>query len=372
MLRRQVPDRVPVMPGYGTWYASRALGGDLFDVEQGRMHAGEIVAEITRRYGCENWYWCGYGDSIEQTGSDGHMARSSVQTTIDDDRYVETVTMAGRTGAVETRLMHSRHNPVVQLDGFIKDPARDWPIYHSCMGDDWRWGSATTLADIPKPALDLGVTSFGLTLPVDFWKDLRCDSVLAITDLCDGASVMEEAFEWHRHYSFELLTARLRIHPPPDMIHLQGSSSSLSLISPDIYRKYNLNFINMACALAHAKGVPVQIHHCGRSARLVEILHDMTDVDVIHPLEPPPGGDVSLREVKRRFGDRLVLMGNLNTYQLMLHGSPREVKEAARQCIYDAAEGGGFILTNGDQLGRDTPEENVMAMVEAAHEYGVY
>ena len=49
-----------------------------------------------------------------------------------------------------------------------------------------------------------------------------------------------------------------------------------------------------------------------------------------------------------------------------------EVKAAARQCIDDAAEGGRFILTTGDQIGRDTPEKNVMAMVEAAYECGTY
>jgi len=37
-----------------------------------------------------------------------------------------------------------------------------------------------------------------------------------------------------------------------------------------------------------------------------------------------------------------------------------------------AAEGGGFILSTGDQCGRDTPDENIYAMVETAREYGAY
>ena len=156
------------------------------------------------------------------------------------------------------------------------------------------------------------------------------------------------------------------------MVHLQGSSSSLSMISPAIYERYNLKFIQSACEIAHKKNVPVQIHHCGKSAKLVEILYNSTDVDVIHPLEPPPGGDVDLAEIKKRFGDKIVLMGNLNTYQLMLYGTPADVREATRKAIEDAAEGGRFILANGDQLGRDTPEENIIAMVEAAHEFGQY
>lgn len=191
-------------------------------------------------------------------------------------------------------------------------------------------------------------------------------------DMYDGQTSMEEAMEWHERYSTKKLAARLAVYPLPDMIHLQGSSSSLSVISPSIYRKYNINFINNVCKLAHDHHVPVQIHHCGKSAGLVNILYNETDVDIIHPLEPAPGGDVDLGLVKRQFGNRFILMGNLNTYQLMLSGTPDQVKEEARRCIEAAADGGGFILTTGDQIGRETPEANVMAMVEAAYEYGVY
>jgi uroporphyrinogen decarboxylase len=372
VVHREIPDRVPVMPGYGTWYASRVCGGDLFDIEEGRLSAQQIIVDITKRYGCEFWYWTGYGDGIAQTGSDGIAETRVSRTDVDSDHYVQSITMSTTAGEIDQQIAHSRINPATAITGFVKDPERDWPIYHAYAGDNWEWATTSTLSDIPQDALDLGITTFGVCLPVDFWKDLRCDTAVALMDMYDGIPVMEEAMEWHERHSLDMLEARLRISPLPDMIHLQGSSSSLSMISPEIYKRYNVDFINRACKLAHSKDVPVQIHHCGRSAKLVEILYDMTEVDVIHPVEPPPGGDVDLREVKKRFGDRLIFMGNLNTYQLMLYGTPSEVKEAARRAIEDTAEGGGFILTNGDQLGRDTPEENVMAMVEAAYEYGVY
>ena len=38
----------------------------------------------------------------------------------------------------------------------------------------------------------------------------------------------------------------------------------------------------------------------------------------------------------------------------------------------DAGEGGRFILSTGDQCGRDTPDENLRALVEAVEEFGVY
>jgi uroporphyrinogen decarboxylase len=56
----------------------------------------------------------------------------------------------------------------------------------------------------------------------------------------------------------------------------------------------------------------------------------------------------------------------------MLSRDVNVVTEAAKQAIVDAAEGGRFILSTGDQCGRDTPDENLFAMVETARTFGRY
>jgi uroporphyrinogen decarboxylase len=56
----------------------------------------------------------------------------------------------------------------------------------------------------------------------------------------------------------------------------------------------------------------------------------------------------------------------------MLLGSRQDVVAAAKKAIDDAAAGGRFILSTGDQCGRDTPDENLRAMVETARTYGRY
>lgn len=114
------------------------------------------------------------------------------------------------------------------------------------------------------------------------------------------------------------------------------------------------------------------LHSCGKERILVEICANETDLDCINPLEEPPMGDCDLAEVKRTFGKRLSLMGNIHTTKIMLHGTPEDVEKAAKWCIDVAAEGGGFILSTGDQCGRDTPEENIFKLVEVARTYGRY
>jgi uroporphyrinogen decarboxylase len=83
-------------------------------------------------------------------------------------------------------------------------------------------------------------------------------------------------------------------------------------------------------------------------------------------------GDCDLARIKKEFGSRISLMGNLHTTEVMLRGTPDQVRAASRNAIDDAAEGGGFILSTGDQCGRDTPHESIRAMVEVARTYGKY
>jgi uroporphyrinogen decarboxylase len=55
-----------------------------------------------------------------------------------------------------------------------------------------------------------------------------------------------------------------------------------------------------------------------------------------------------------------------------MDGMPEEVTEAARRCIEVGAPGGRFILSPGCELPRDTPAENLVALVEAARTFGRY
>jgi uroporphyrinogen decarboxylase len=104
----------------------------------------------------------------------------------------------------------------------------------------------------------------------------------------------------------------------------------------------------------------------------VEACANETDLDYVNPLEIPPMGDCNLAEIKQKFGHKLALMGNLHTTQTMLFGSVNDVRREALKAILAAGQNGGFVLSTGDQCGRDTPFENIFEIVRVAKEYGVY
>ena len=69
---------------------------------------------------------------------------------------------------------------------------------------------------------------------------------------------------------------------------------------------------------------------------------------------------------------RARLTGNLNTITVMQRGSVEDVERAAKKAIDDAAQGGGFVLSTGDQCPVDTPDENLFKLIEVARTYGRY
>jgi uroporphyrinogen decarboxylase len=83
-------------------------------------------------------------------------------------------------------------------------------------------------------------------------------------------------------------------------------------------------------------------------------------------------GDCDLAEIKGKFGHKLALMGNLHTTRVMLHGNVNDIRREALKAILAAGQNGGFVLSTGDQCGRDTAFENIFELVRVAKEFGVY
>ncbi len=79
-----------------------------------------------------------------------------------------------------------------------------------------------------------------------------------------------------------------------------------------------------------------------------------------------------LAETKRACKGRLTVLGNLNGIA-MRRWSPQQAEQAVKQAIADAAPGGGYILSdNHGEIPWQVPEEVIMAISEAVHQWGRY
>ena len=186
----------------------------------------------------------------------------------------------------------------------------------------------------------------------------------------DCPEILDEWFEMRMESGTRELELALSVKP--DYL-LFGGSGTLTLSGPELTMKYAIPALAKWTRLAKQAGVPTMLHSCGRSRLLVDMLVEHTDLNCVNPLEIPPMGDCDLAELKqaRRPADRP-------------HGQPaHHRRDAPRQRRRTSAQmatrpsttpatGGGFILSTGDQCGRDTPEANLVALVQTAKELGHY
>ena len=246
----------------------------------------------------------------------------------------------------------------------------NWPKLRAMMGEDENWCWEKIFNDRDRIG-ELGVYSVAIGIPQDWWFFQRDGGYnVMFYDYVDDPGYIQEIFEFYMRYALARVEAACVAGA--DEIMLGGSASSLSVSSPKNFRRYDLPFIQKAAEICKRYGVYSHLHVCGRSRKVVEMVAEETDIDVMEPLEEMPGGDVDIAEIKRRYGRKICLKGNLNTFEFMLRATPEQVEEKAKRLIDDCAADGGFVLSTGDQCGRDTPDANLFKLVEVAREYGRY
>ena len=96
-----------------------------------------------------------------------------------------------------------------------------------------------------------------------------------------------------------------------------------------------------------------------------------TGCDGLDPIEPPPQGDVRLRDVRRRHGRQMVLFGNLESSDLE-NLPPRTFRQEVATALAEGTEGDGrgfVLMPSGCPYGRrisDDTLRNYETMVEMA------
>lgn len=210
---------------------------------------------------------------------------------------------------------------------------------------------------------DDGVVALGVGLP---GLGLEPDSIYEYYD--NPGKVIKRCEDTHQ---WTMRRVKEYVKVKPDFI-LIGISGFMISNPETVFRKLALRTLKEVTAECRKAEVPTQIHCCGPEYDLVRISAEETDLSSINPLEIPPMGDCNLADLKKNFGKKISLMGNLHTTEVMLKGTPQDVERAVKKAMDDAKEGGGFILSTGDQCGRDTPDENIRTFVSAGRKYGRY
>jgi hypothetical protein len=367
--RNEKPDMVPVSPELWDVIPIRVSGRPFWEVggtSFSKMPLWKAQLDAYRYFECEAWIPIEPGLSRRQL----NMVTSSSAFNGPDLIVTE---VFYRTSKGE---MHELKHSVIDYDLWsiekpVKNLFEDMPKFEAYYFDDPSGLDYTLIQEAYSQTGDYGICEgiVGNTFFEFLSSIIEGGAVSAMLALNDYPEFFIPIQKRYIEYLTAIAEGIIR-NTDVDGIFLNCGTSSLDTISPALFNKWDLPLLYSVGKVA-AKNKKIFHYHLHGTGRA--LLGDIVEsgVNMICPLEASPRGDFDLAEVKRTFGDRLALKGNIDPFFLK-DGSILDIEDAVIGCINAAAAGGGFTLATGDGVLKDTPFENIVAMVQAGRKYGKY
>jgi uroporphyrinogen decarboxylase len=170
---------------------------------------------------------------------------------------------------------------------------------------------------------------------------------------------------------FAIALARRAVRAGADIIMLGDdyAYNSGPMMSPKVFKEFIQPRLARAVQAVKEEGAFCVKHSDGNLWPILDMIVD-TGVDAINPLEPVAGMDIA--EVKKKYGQRVCLIGNIDCGDLLSHAPVEKVVNTVKETIRSAAPGGGYILSSSNTIHSSVKPENYQAMIVAAHQYGTY
>jgi uroporphyrinogen decarboxylase len=151
---------------------------------------------------------------------------------------------------------------------------------------------------------------------------------------------------------------------------LAGQSGPL--FRPEIYRtivkprqKRLVQYIRSRTA------AKIWYHTCGNCIPYIPDLVD-NGVQILNPVQLSAKG-MDPHALKERFGRDIVFWGGaIDAQHVLPTASPEVIHENVRRNMQALMPGGGYVFNNCHNIQADVPPENVVALYDAAHEFGFY
>ncbi|MHB1484208.1 MAG: uroporphyrinogen decarboxylase family protein [Saccharofermentanales bacterium] len=365
-LSNKVPDRVPATPDISIMIPCKLTGKPFWEIEiNSNPSLASAYIDAAKFFGIDGWMFNGtlQYKHKSQVSYESKIIRSSPE--IWEVQHI----IHTPDGDMTQTLVSPWNNPSTLTEKPMKDIREDFKKVKHLFSDVIGYDD-TIYKQQKKEMGDQGMICCFISPPgLTMWS---C-TLMGLEDLTyayyDYPELFEELTELNDKVAVQQM--EMAIDAGVESI-LTGGSGSITLQSPELFRKLTLPTIKKVTKMCKDAGIISGIHSCGKENYLVESCANETDLDYVNPLEIPPMGDCDLADIKSKFGSKLALMGNLHTTKVMLNGSVDDVRRESLKAIRDAGAGGGFVLSTGDQCGRDTPFENIFEMVRVSKEFGSY
>ena len=185
--------------------------------------------------------------------------------------------------------------------------------------------------------------------------DLRGINTLML-DFYDDPVFVRDLFDFV--FQVGMCFARAQVEAGAEVIGIGDPAASL--VGPKLYEDFVWPYEKKMVDGLHALGARARLHICGNARQILQGMgrlgSDFVDLDSMVPVE----------EARGKMGSAQVVLGNLDPVRDLRNGTPQSVYSAVAECHRQA--GPAYIAGAGCEVVRDTPHENVRAMVRYARE----
>lgn len=357
--RGQPQDRRPVAPEFWYYYPAKVLGLSMVEFER-EVPFWQSLQKTFVRYECEGW-----GAVFPKVLNEAQPAVRFKREA--EGRYLETV----------TRRFHGRE--FTQVKEF-SDREPSWLKKHWAEGESPLMAAEMLLdADYSLDTAEMlhayetvgeaYLLEVWLGMPFfDFVADIMGFESAVLYFMQEDESTLRALRERYTEYQCGLVDKLCKRTPYESYVIGCGYSCN-SLIGPKLWRTWDKPYIAAVAKELHRHGRLLHIHFHGRCMETIEDFAEI-GIDCVCPFERAPGGDVNTAEelarVREALNGRVTFNGNVHTVETLIFGTPQRVREEVREVKRAFAGSNRLIIGTGDQVGYETPEENIWAMIDEA------
>ena len=190
----------------------------------------------------------------------------------------------------------------------------------------------------------------------------------ALTDIILDPGLVHGIMEKGVAYCIE--KAKFNIDRGIKILRLNDSVGNMNVISPEHWEEFVFPHFKTICEELHHYDPEVRIycHICGNTIPVMEKLVE-TGLDCIGPLDPL--GGVDPLQAREMVGNRVALLGGVDTLSF-LNKNVEDISCEAVYCMNTAGKHGGYVLSSGCVLPRDSRIDNIHALAELVRKHGRY
>ena len=160
--------------------------------------------------------------------------------------------------------------------------------------------------------------------------------------------------------------ARLQV----DAILISSAFAGGGLISKEQYANFVLPYEKRIIEeIKKEFDIPIYTHTCGSIGDRLDLMME-TGTNGIDTLDPPPLGNVHLKEAKKQLSGKVFIKGNIDPVNTLLNSDLSGIEKDVETRINIGKPGGGYILSTACSIAPHTQPENIELLHKLAERFG--